>query len=64
MIGIVVGEIYGARAGVGFMINVAGSRFETDKVFVGVTVIAAAGLILTDLIRRIEERVEIWRPKT
>jgi ABC-type nitrate/sulfonate/bicarbonate transport system permease component len=63
MIGIVVGEIYGSAAGIGAMINQAGSRFETDKVFVGVLTIAAAGVALAELIRRIERRVEVWRPQ-
>jgi NitT/TauT family transport system permease protein len=62
MIGVVVGEIYGSAAGVGAMINQAGSRFETDKVFVGVLTIVAAGVILVGIIRRIERRVEVWRP--
>jgi len=62
MIGIVVGEIYGSAAGIGMMINQAGSRFETDKVFVGVLTIAAAGVALVELIRRVELRVEVWRP--
>ena len=44
------------------MINQAGSRFETDKVFVGVLTIAAAGVALVELIRRIERRVDVWRP--
>jgi len=62
MIGIVVGEIYGSAAGLGMMINQAGSRFETDKVFVGVLTIAVAGVALAELVRRIEHRVEVWRP--
>ena len=62
MIGIVVGEIYGSAAGIGMMINQAGSRFETDKVFVGVLTIVAAGVMLVEIIRRIERRVEVWRP--
>jgi ABC-type nitrate/sulfonate/bicarbonate transport system permease component len=62
MIGIVVGEIYGSAAGLGMMINQAGSRFETDKVFVGVLTIAAAGVALVELIHHIERRVEAWRP--
>ena len=62
MIGIVVGELYAATAGVGFMIHVAGSSFQTDRVFVGVIVIALAGLALAELLRRIERRVEAWRP--
>jgi ABC-type nitrate/sulfonate/bicarbonate transport system permease component len=62
MIGIVVGEIYGSAAGIGMMINQAGSRFETDKVFVGVLTIAVAGVALVELIRHVEHRVEVWRP--
>ena len=62
MIGIVVGEIYGSAAGIGMMINQAGSRFETDRVFVGVLTIAAAGVALVELIRAVEHRVEVWRP--
>ena len=63
MIGIVVGELYAATAGVGFMINVAGASFQTDKVFVGVIIIAVCGLFLIEIIRRIERRVDVWRPK-
>ena len=62
MIGIVVGEIYGSSTGVGAMINQAGSRFQTDRVFVGVLTIVAAGMILVHLVQRIERRVEVWRP--
>jgi NitT/TauT family transport system permease protein len=62
MIGIVVGEIFGSAIGVGAMINRAGSRFETDKVFVGVLIIAALGMLLAELIRMIEQRFDIWRP--
>jgi NitT/TauT family transport system permease protein len=63
MIGIVVGELYAATAGIGFMINMAGASFQTDKVFVGVIIIAVAGLALVEVIRRVERRVEAWRPR-
>jgi ABC-type nitrate/sulfonate/bicarbonate transport system permease component len=62
MIGVVVGEIYGSAAGIGAMINQAGSRFQTDKVFVGVLTIVAIGVLLVEIVQRIERRVEIWRP--
>lgn len=62
MVGIVVGELYAATAGIGYMISVAGSNFETDKVFTGVIIIAGAGLALTAILRRIERRFESWRP--
>lgn len=62
MIGIVVGEIYGSAAGIGAMINQAGSRFQTDKVFVGILAIVFAGSILAEIVRQVEWRVEVWRP--
>ncbi len=61
MIGIVVGELTGAARGLGFMINRAGAMFETDVVFVGVLTIVAAGLVLTEAVRRIESAVGAWR---
>jgi NitT/TauT family transport system permease protein len=61
MIGIVVGEIYGSAAGVGAMINQAGSRFQTDKVFVGIVAIVIAGATLAEIVRQVERRVEVWR---
>jgi ABC-type nitrate/sulfonate/bicarbonate transport system permease component len=64
MIGIVVGEIYGSSTGVGAMINQAGSRFQTDRVFVGVLTIVAAGTLLVNLVQRVERRLEVWRPPT
>ena len=53
-VGVVVGELYGASAGIGFMINAAGSAFQTDRVFVGIFVIAAVGLLLTAAIHLLE----------
>jgi NitT/TauT family transport system permease protein len=63
LIGVMVGELYAATAGIGFMITVAGATFQTDKVFVGVLVFAITGMIMTDLIDRWERRFDKWRPK-
>ena len=62
LVGIVVGEMYGATHGLGFLIAVAGARFQTDKVMVGIILIARAGVALTELLRLIERRFERWRP--
>jgi NitT/TauT family transport system permease protein len=35
-VGVLVGELYAATAGIGFLITVAGATSPTDKVFVGV----------------------------
>ncbi|MBX9758164.1 MAG: ABC transporter permease [Beijerinckiaceae bacterium] len=62
MIGIVVAELYGSATGIGIMINMAGSSFDTDKVFVGVLVIVIAGLLLVEGVRFLERRLDGWRP--
>ena len=63
LIGVMVGELYAATAGIGFMITVAGATFQTDKVFVGVLIFAISGMILTNVIDRMEHQFDKWRPK-
>ncbi|HEY7167799.1 MAG TPA: ABC transporter permease [Candidatus Binatia bacterium] len=63
LIGVMVGELYAATAGIGFMITVAGATFQTDKVFVGVLIFAITGMIMTDMVDRWEHRFDKWRPK-
>ncbi|MDO7486978.1 ABC transporter permease subunit [Peribacillus frigoritolerans] len=46
VIGIVVGKLYAATAGIGFMMAVAGSTFQTDKLMVGIPIIALSGVAL------------------
>ena len=63
LIGVMVGELYAATAGIGFMITVAGATFQTDKVFVGVLIFAISGMTLTAVIDHYERRFDKWRPK-
>lgn len=63
LVGVLVGELYAATAGIGFMITVAGATFQTDKVFVGVLIFALSGIFLTDILDRVEHRFDKWRPK-
>lgn len=63
LLGVVVGELVAASAGVGYMMNRAGSTFQTDKVFVGVLLIAGFGYTLTEILKRIEAHVSMWRPQ-
>jgi ABC-type nitrate/sulfonate/bicarbonate transport system permease component len=58
----VVGEMFGATQGLGFLIAVAGARFQTDRLMVGIIIIAAAGMAMTQMLRAIERRFERWRP--
>jgi NitT/TauT family transport system permease protein len=63
LLGVVVGELYAATAGVGHMIADAGNLFQTDILFFGVFVFTATGLIVVALLDRLERRFDRWRPK-
>jgi NitT/TauT family transport system permease protein len=63
LVGVMVGELYAATAGIGFMITVAGATFQTDKVFVGVLIFAVAGMLGMEAIGRIEKHFDKWRPR-
>jgi NitT/TauT family transport system permease protein len=63
LIGVMVGELYAATAGIGFMITVAGATFQTDKVFVGILIFASTGMFCMEIISRLETRFDKWRVK-
>jgi len=63
LIGVVVGEMFGGSQGVGFMVAYGGQTFATDTLFVGVLIIAGAGILLTSLAERLERRFSRWRPE-
>jgi NitT/TauT family transport system permease protein len=63
LLGVVVGELYAATAGVGHMIADAGNTFQTDTLFFGVFIFTATGLVVVALLDRLERRFEGWRPK-
>jgi ABC-type nitrate/sulfonate/bicarbonate transport system permease component len=63
LVGMVVGELYAATAGVGYLITVAGATFQTDKVFVGVLIVTFAGMAGAALLQRLENRFSSWRPR-
>jgi ABC-type nitrate/sulfonate/bicarbonate transport system permease component len=63
LIGVVVGELYASTAGLGHLIAIAGNTFQTDKMFVGVVIIAGFGLLVTALFSRIEAHYQSWKPQ-
>jgi ABC-type nitrate/sulfonate/bicarbonate transport system permease component len=63
LVGVLVGELYAATAGIGFMITVAGATFQTDKVFVGILIFALSGMMSMELLSMVERRFDKWRPK-
>jgi len=63
LIGVVVGEMFGGSQGIGFMVAYGGQSFATDTLFVGVLIVAGAGILLTSLAARLERRFSRWRPE-
>jgi NitT/TauT family transport system permease protein len=63
LIGVVVGEMFGGSKGVGFMVGYGGAEFQTATMFVGVIIVAVAGMILTFLTEKLERRFSRWRPE-
>ena len=63
LVGVVVGELIASNAGVGHMMSVAGATFQTDKLFVGIVLLASTGYILTEILKSWEKRFERWRPE-
>ena len=62
LIGVVVGELVAAQAGVGLMMATAGATFQTPKVFAGIAIFAVAGIILNYSLLYVERRFQSWRP--
>jgi NitT/TauT family transport system permease protein len=63
LVGMVVSEMVASTGGIGHMMSLAGQTFQTDKVFVGIILIAALGYALTSILNRLERRFESWRPQ-
>lgn len=61
LIGVFVAELSGAQHGVGMMMNTAGQQFQTSVVFAGLFIFALSGVVLTGLLRRVENHFAAWR---
>ena len=63
LIGVVIGEMFGGSEGIGYMVAYGGQTFQTDTLFVGVVIIAIAGILFTWLAERLERRFSRWKPE-
>ena len=61
LIGVVVAELFGARAGLGQLISQSAETFNMPALFAGVTVLAVAGIALTSGFAWLERRLIPWR---
>lgn len=61
LVGIVVGEIFGARAGLGYMILLSSQLFDPATLFVAIIILGIVGMLAVVLLQRIERRMAPWR---
>ena len=59
--GVVVAELFGARAGLGNLISESAANFDMAGLFGGVVVLAAAGICLTAAFRWLEQYLVPWK---
>lgn len=64
VIGAVVGEFVGASAGLGFLINLARSTYDTPLVFVAVCTLTVMALALYGLVDGLEKRLLAWQRRS
>lgn len=61
LIGIFIGEMFGAQEGLGYLISLSAQTFDIPGMFVGVLVLATAGVLCTALFQYVERRIAPWR---
>ena len=54
LIGIFIGEMFGAQEGLGYLISLSAQTFDIPGMFVGVLVLATAGVLCTAMFQNIE----------
>jgi NitT/TauT family transport system permease protein len=63
VIGAVVGEFIAATKGLGYFINYHQGTYDTNGIFIGVTLLALLVVILDGLLSMMERRLLKWRPE-
>lgn len=61
LVGVVVAELYGASAGLGWLAWSASEQMNAKLLFVAVTILAVAGVVCTLALDIIERRIAPWR---
>jgi NitT/TauT family transport system permease protein len=60
LIGVVVAELFGSRAGLGQLISQSADSFNMPELFAGVVILAVAGIAMTAGFGRLERRLVPW----
>jgi NitT/TauT family transport system permease protein len=60
IIGAVVSEFFGSRAGLGHLITAASEAFRTAEAFVGVVLLAIGGYVTFEILKYTERKIAPW----
>ncbi|MFQ5917000.1 MAG: ABC transporter permease [Candidatus Binatia bacterium] len=60
IVGAIISEFFGSKAGLGFMIAAASEEFETAQAFVGVILLALGGYLAFEILKYTERRIAPW----
>ncbi len=63
LIGVVVSEMFVGGEGIGFMIAYSGQTFATERIFLGVVIMAGSGILLTMAAEKLQAHYSRWRPQ-
>lgn len=61
LVGVVVAEIFGAKAGLGYRIVISGNSFDTAGLFAGIFLFAIAGVVSVEFLKFVEQRLAPYR---
>lgn len=63
VLGVVVAEFFGSEDGLGVMMVQAAGRYQVDVVFSGLIIFTVLSLVMTGMVKALEDRLGRWRPQ-
>ena len=60
IVGAIVSEFFGSRAGIGYLISAASEAFRTAEAFVGVALLAVGGYVIFEILKYAERKIAPW----
>jgi NitT/TauT family transport system permease protein len=61
LIGVIIGEMIASNKGLGYLVQRAGSEFDTAGVFAALAVIALIAVVLNEFVQAVQTRLERWK---
>jgi NitT/TauT family transport system permease protein len=63
MVGVVVAELIAGNRGIGYHMSLAGATLQSGTVMLCIVIIGLWGVLVSEGVRRIENRFEVWKPR-